>query len=277
MRVVNLYIKAHKVTDLQYFGRTVNKNVDKYPGSGKHWKNHLKTHGKESHSITVGKFNEDDPMLVDFALGFSAANDIVLSKDWANQIAEQGTHLTDTSGYSSVKDVYNNSYFLPVTHPKILSGEYFGHTKGRTVVKNTDGESFSVEVDDPRIVSGELVGINKGVQMPGSMSINLKEAHSNKHPSSKIIKIYNSRGEFVLHSERNFKNLCEALNMPHNEFLKSIKSNGEYKVFDKLCSWTESKHLQLNREIYRGWYSKDVGRRYDFSQSEIDSFYERPN
>lgn len=44
-----LYIKRHTITGKLYFGKTTKTDMDfsKYKGSGKHWSNHIKKHGKE--------------------------------------------------------------------------------------------------------------------------------------------------------------------------------------------------------------------------------------
>jgi len=85
---IHLYVKAHKVTGLQYFGRTKG-NPDIYPGSGMYWQRHLIKHGKDVASMTLFTCKETDE-LISYALGFSAANDIVLSPKWANLIVEDG-------------------------------------------------------------------------------------------------------------------------------------------------------------------------------------------
>jgi len=74
---------------MQYFGKTGNDPFS-YKGSGKYWKRHLSTHGDYVNTIIIGYFEESDRMLVDYALGFSAANNIVLSQQWANLQAENG-------------------------------------------------------------------------------------------------------------------------------------------------------------------------------------------
>lgn len=86
-----LYIKRHSVTGLRYFGKTVRKDVGKYTGSGKHWKNHINKHGKE-YIVTEwvsGWFYEKEE-IKSFALSFSEIFDIVDSDVWANMMAEDG-------------------------------------------------------------------------------------------------------------------------------------------------------------------------------------------
>ena len=85
-----LYIKQHTVTDKLYFGKTTKSDPIDYFGSGKHWKNHIKKHGKE-HVITLWYclfYNEND--CVTFALNFSEHQNIVSSKYWLNLKVENG-------------------------------------------------------------------------------------------------------------------------------------------------------------------------------------------
>jgi len=85
-----LYIKQHSVTGMKYFGKTT-KDPYKYNGSGKHWRRHIKKHGKE-YIITTrlfGPFTDKDA-LIEFALAFSRDNNIVESELWANQKPENG-------------------------------------------------------------------------------------------------------------------------------------------------------------------------------------------
>ena len=85
-----LYIKQHSVTKLKYFGKTTQDPL-KYKGSGVHWSRHLKKHGKE-HIITIWVSEPfiDSIIISEFALAFSRDNNIVESKDWANQKPENG-------------------------------------------------------------------------------------------------------------------------------------------------------------------------------------------
>lgn len=86
---ITLYVKIHNVTGLKYFGKTTKQNPEKYTGSGKHWKRHLKKHGYDVTTIVVGKFT-DHLECQEFAINFSIENNIVESTEWANLIVENG-------------------------------------------------------------------------------------------------------------------------------------------------------------------------------------------
>lgn len=85
-----LYIKQHSITGFKYFGKTV-RDPYVYMGSGKRWKSHIKTHGKE-HVITCLVFGSylDKITIQEDALFFSEKLDIVNSKEWANLKQEDG-------------------------------------------------------------------------------------------------------------------------------------------------------------------------------------------
>lgn len=84
-----LYVKTHEKTGLKYFGKTSKPNPEKYPGSGKYWRRHLNKHGYEFSTEIIGTY-ENESELVEAALSFSEEHDIVNSKEWANQIPENG-------------------------------------------------------------------------------------------------------------------------------------------------------------------------------------------
>jgi hypothetical protein len=84
-----LYIKQHSITGLKYFGKTI-KDPYTYNGSGKHWTNHIKKHGKEHIKTLWVSEPYTDTSIVEVALKFSAENDIVNSKKWANLMPENG-------------------------------------------------------------------------------------------------------------------------------------------------------------------------------------------
>ena len=83
-----LYIKQHSITGLLYFGKTI-KNPEIYKGSGVKWKRILKKFGGQVNTLWYCLFL-DEESLKDFAISFSKINNIVLSRQWANLIDENG-------------------------------------------------------------------------------------------------------------------------------------------------------------------------------------------
>lgn len=85
---IYLYIKQHTITGLKYFGKTIKPDPFKYLGSGIHWQNHIKKHGKQYvQTLDVFGFS-DQELATSFALKFSKDNNIAESLKWANAIPE---------------------------------------------------------------------------------------------------------------------------------------------------------------------------------------------
>ena len=89
--ITRLYVKTHNVTGLKYFGKTIQKDYNKYRGSGVYWEQHIRKHGYDVTTEILGEFTEDDDTWLTFyACEFSEVNDIVNSSDWANLKPENG-------------------------------------------------------------------------------------------------------------------------------------------------------------------------------------------
>ncbi len=146
--MVNLYIKCHRTTFKQYFGKTGNEDVEKYKGNGTYWKRHIAKHGNDTLSITLGSFEMDDPFLVDYALGFSAANDIVASEMWANLQAENGIDgvpkgtIPWNKGLTGVQTPWNKGLEWSEKHRENLSE---GHRNMSDEAKRQKSERISDE------------------------------------------------------------------------------------------------------------------------------------
>ncbi len=89
--MVKLMIKIHTLTGLKYFCKTTKSNPFNYEGSGVYWSRHIKKHSyKPVYTIVVGEYEDDDPKLIEDAVEFSLANNIVESVEWANLEIENG-------------------------------------------------------------------------------------------------------------------------------------------------------------------------------------------
>jgi hypothetical protein len=88
--IIYLYIKQHSITKLKYFGKTMKRDPFKYNGSGDYWISHITKHGKKYiKTLEIWGF-DDQQLCTDFALTFSAENNIVESDEWANLRPENG-------------------------------------------------------------------------------------------------------------------------------------------------------------------------------------------
>lgn len=93
-----LMIKTHKQTGLKYlcFTRKEGKSFDKYKGSGRLWKEHLKQHGNEIETEII--FESDDLLhFREFAKNKSIELGVIASSEWANLRNEEAG---GDSGYS---------------------------------------------------------------------------------------------------------------------------------------------------------------------------------
>lgn len=85
-----LLVLEHQKTGLKYFCKTTRLHeINAYKGSGMYWERHMKAHGREITRGVVGVYY-DQKRLVEAALKFSADNDIVKSREWANCMPENG-------------------------------------------------------------------------------------------------------------------------------------------------------------------------------------------
>lgn len=94
-----LYIK--RIGSLWYFGKSTQKNIVSYKGSGVIWKSKMEKYGSESIEHMWNSDWYTDPYELQIAaLQFSIENDIVNSPKWANLIYENGLggilHSDDT-------------------------------------------------------------------------------------------------------------------------------------------------------------------------------------
>lgn len=85
---IYLYKKTHKVTGLNYLGKTT-QNPFKYKGSGKYWKAHLAKHGCEVDTEILKECKDTDE-LKQWGLYYSNLWNIVESNQWANLKEEAG-------------------------------------------------------------------------------------------------------------------------------------------------------------------------------------------
>ncbi len=179
MNEIKFYIKCHNDTGLQYFGRTIKEDLKKYKGSGKYWVSHLKKHSYNVQTMEIGRFKENDSYLIDFALGFSAANNIVLSDDWANLIPENGVNQTGdfNKGTVTVKwaDERNDKYLkVKVTDPRYISKELVHIATGYTTVRDEMGKTSRIKCDDEKYLSGELTHFCIGLHRTEEQKLKMK-------------------------------------------------------------------------------------------------------
>ena len=91
--------KTHKVTGLQYLGKTSRSDPYTYPGSGKRWRAHLEVHGYDFETEILAE-SEDPTEIAKIGLHYSNLWNVVADENWANLKPESGdggtfTHTTE--------------------------------------------------------------------------------------------------------------------------------------------------------------------------------------
>jgi hypothetical protein len=95
-----LYIKQHTETGKLYFGKTTQKNVERYTGSGIHWGRHITAHGKDKVVTLWYCLFTDIETLVETAVAMSDIMDITGSSDWLNFKPESGLDGGSFKGFN---------------------------------------------------------------------------------------------------------------------------------------------------------------------------------
>lgn len=146
--IIYLCVKQHSITGMLYFCKTTRNDPEKYLGSGKYWKRHLKKHGASFvKTLKVWKF-EDQIKCVNFAKRFSNFYGIVNASNWANIIEENGldgapkgikfndSHKENMRGKVRSKEHYQK---LSMNHAKPNLGKKFSKKTRMKMSKNNVG------------------------------------------------------------------------------------------------------------------------------------------
>lgn len=91
MKTYKLMIKEHLQTGLKYlcYTKSEGEKYEKYKGSGKLWKSHLKKHGSEIKTSLVFETSDFSEFKKE-AIRLSYEYNVVESEDWANLKIEEG-------------------------------------------------------------------------------------------------------------------------------------------------------------------------------------------
>jgi len=87
--MIYLYKKTHKITGLQYLGKTSRADPYTYPGSGKRWRAHLEKHGYEFDTEILVE-TTDPAEIVKMGVHYSNLWNVVADENWANLKPESG-------------------------------------------------------------------------------------------------------------------------------------------------------------------------------------------
>lgn len=215
-----LYIKQHSVTGLKYFGKTTNTYPYKYNGSGKHWKSHIKKHGKEHiKTLWVSEPYIDSDIISKFALSFSKDNNIVESKEWANLIEENGLD-GGVRGYIR-SDESREKQSITMT--------------GKTRSDETRDKMSVARMGKPSPNAGGTLSDNHKVNISIAMSGKTQSDNhiaNNAIAHTKLHDILTPHG-FLL-EQISIKELCSMFNLKYNSINKYFWKYGVYQGFVKI-------------------------------------------
>lgn len=106
-----LLVKTHNITSLKYLCWTQKEDHQKYTGSGKHWKRHIKQHGYDVSTVLLFE-SESYDVFLEKARYYSELYDIVNSDEWANLRIEEGDGGDTVSNKMWITDDITDKYIL---------------------------------------------------------------------------------------------------------------------------------------------------------------------
>lgn len=106
MAQYKLMVKIHNITGLKYLCITKRKNWQKYLGSGRYWRNHLISHGKDIRTELLYE-SDDYSEFLKMCYFYSDHYDVAKSDKFANAIPEHG-YETDRPGVNNFELFWQN-------------------------------------------------------------------------------------------------------------------------------------------------------------------------
>jgi hypothetical protein len=159
-----------------------------------------------------------------------------------------------------------------ISKKEYYSGNYTCNNTGKIPVKNSKGEKFLIDKNSTQWLTGEVSHVSDGmvscknIETGEFLSVSSAEFsensklvglnHGNKdgenNPKSKIIIIYDEKGNIVKECFGTFKKICFENNYPYTALRKSYERNGEKIYVGKF----QIAHMPKNNEKYKGWSAK---------------------
>jgi hypothetical protein len=215
-----LYVKKCSHCGLKYFGKTIRKDIEKYPGSGKYWSAHLTKYKAKSIHIWNSEWYHDSS-IIEFALDFSKSNSIVDSNEWANLIEENGidggSFERNKNAIEKQKKTMNSSKWKETTGK-------LGHIKRLNTIKS---DIWKETIGTP--MYEKISEKTKGINRPWS-----KKTFENRHklikegiiknPTEKRWKITDPNGEIFIID--NLSSFCKSCGISQGNLSKYGKTKG---------------------------------------------------
>lgn len=176
-----LLIKTHNKTGLKYLCKTERENWEEYPGSGTHWRKHLRKNGRNISTQLLFE-TEDKLEFRKIAKEYSSKFDVVNNPEWANLVPEEGDGGDTVSGYTWITDGLDDRYLKPF---EVIP---FGWERGRSNCIFNDRNQqkiFASKVDrtSENYINSHLLGIQKMIKTRDHSKCGRKgDANSSKRP-----------------------------------------------------------------------------------------------
>lgn len=137
MKPTRLYIKKCSHCHKKYYGKSTSQDIEKYPGSGKLFKNHLNKHNAISIHIWNSDWYYEKNKIIKDSLYFSETNNIVENDNWFNLKYENGIDGGDNSKFIDYKIMSNK--FKGENNPAKKPGV------GEKISRSLTGKKHSIE------------------------------------------------------------------------------------------------------------------------------------
>jgi hypothetical protein len=106
-------IKTHNITHLKYLCYTQKKDHDRYKGSGKLWKRHIKEHGYDVKTEVIYQ-TESYEEFIKIAKEYSEKYNVVEDSSWANLKIEEGDGGDTVSNKHWITNGVEDKYYLKI-------------------------------------------------------------------------------------------------------------------------------------------------------------------
>lgn len=232
-----LYIK--KLNNLYYFGKSTQKDLLKYCGSGKRWNNHFKKYGKENiETLWISDWYYDTS-IIEVAIHFSTENNISKSPLWANIIPENGIN-----GGGDCSQMHNTESWLKA--------------------KNTSNNKSQEEKDKKIKKAKETIFERYGLEKHGQIMTN-KESIAKRNNTNLL-----RHGHVCAANKNGNKNSKESQKRQNNRLIvKKIKCLAFLKKYKLFKGWWYKSDIDLNLLFDEISTSKSIQEEKQYNTSQL--------
>jgi hypothetical protein len=240
-------LAVKELNGIKYLCKSSGPDFVKYTGSGVHWKQIVKKHGKKNvKTLWISDWFHCPYHLQEFALMYSEYNQIVESTEWANLIAENGLwgggRRNNNKGRKYTpeqKTIHSLSLLRGKDHPGFDATEY-------EWVNQKTGEKVRMTRQDfiqyAKVSAGNIVAHMRGERRCVSDWV-MTEAK--KYRGAKIPNTKGSKSPRYDHTQYSWKNLTtgEVIVMTRFDFTKKYNTSSGF-----VCD-----HIHGKKKSCKGW------------------------